>query len=603
MFQRLGTRLSITFIALSVMPLIVVGFILGQFGFQQLEQEAISRLIQINLRATSEIESYINSRVVELQLLSEVDRINARSLNEQSAMLGTLLNLNDDYEEFYIVDSQGREVVWVSRLQGTQLNSYTSFEDNEAFLMTMEKKETYYGDISFEGSREPLMTIAQPIINLRNGEVNDILIARFRFSKIWNLIANINLGATETAYVVNDHGQVIAHSNPSIVLSNTIYNVPDFDGIAKGLSGSEVVITRHELQLGTQSLIVITEQPTAEALALATNGLYVTVIVTILALAVAVVLVIFSVRGIVRPIETLSRAAKAVSNGDLSVKINIKSQDELGELGDSFNKMTEDLRQSISDLEHQVIDAQDARQQAERSDQVKSSFLASMSHELRTPLNAIINFTKFVAQGDVGSVNEDQKSMLYEVVDSAKHLLNLINDVLDMSKIESGSLNLFIVDDVDLIKIINKTTSTAKGLLGGKPIVIKTEIIENLPLIRGDRQRITQILLNILSNACKFTEEGSIVIRAEHRENDVRISISDTGSGIAPEDYSAVFEAFNQTQSGLRQGGGSGLGMPITKNLIEAHGGQILLDSQLDKGTTFTVILPVVSEALVPTLA
>src|SRR5262249_16658892 len=151
-----------------------------------------------------------------------------------------------------------------------------------------------------------------------------------------------------------------------------------------------------------------------------------------------------------------------------------------------------------------------ARAQAERSDKVKSAFLASMSHELRTPLNAVINFTKFVAQGDLGPVNEEQHDTLFEAVDSAKHLLNLINDVLDMSKIESGSMTLFVQDDISFQEILDSSISTAKTFLKAKPVEIRETIDTELPKIRGDRQRIRQIVLNILSNACKFTEAGHI---------------------------------------------------------------------------------------------
>jgi len=179
----------------------------------------------------------------------------------------------------------------------------------------------------------------------------------------------------------------------------------------------------------------------------------------------------------------------------------------------------------------------------------------------------------------------------------------LINDVLDMSKIESGSLNLFVVNNVDLNAIINKAVSTGKILLDEKPVEIHTHIVADLPHIRGDRQRLVQIFLNIISNACKFTQAGSITIDACQEADEVVIAISDTGPGIALEDQSAVFEAFKQTNSGLRQGGGTGLGMPITKSLVEAHGGQLRLDSKPNEGTTFTLRLPIKSEVLVPTLA
>ncbi len=245
---------------------------------------------------------------------------------------------------------------------------------------------------------------------------------------------------------------------------------------------------------------------------------------------------------------------------------------------------------------------QAAQQAAERSDKIKSAFLASMSHELRTPLNAIINFTRYVAKGSLGTVNAQQVETLGEVVDSAKHLLNLINDVLDMSKIEADSLTLFVEDDVDIRPMLNTAISTGKTLLTDKPVEIQVDIPDYLPPIRADRQRIVQIMLNIMSNACKFTEEGFITIQAYQADDELIVRIGDSGSGIAAEDQSAVFEAFKQTSTGLRQGGGTGLGMPISKSLVEAHGGRIWLESEVGKGTTFYVAIPIKSEALLTSL-
>jgi signal transduction histidine kinase len=243
-----------------------------------------------------------------------------------------------------------------------------------------------------------------------------------------------------------------------------------------------------------------------------------------------------------------------------------------------------------------------AKEEAERASLVKSAFLASMSHELRTPLNAIINFTKFVAKGSMGPVNEEQSETLYEVIDSAKHLLSLINDVLDMSKIESGSLSLFIENNVELPAILDTVIRTAKGLLAEKPVTLETDIAPDLPPLRGDRQRILQVLLNIMANACKFTEAGHIKLRARQVDDEIIFAVEDTGPGITLQDQPAVFEAFKQTETGLRQGGGTGLGMPISKNLVEAHGGRLWLESEPGKGTTFFVALPIESAILAPTL-
>lgn len=235
---------------------------------------------------------------------------------------------------------------------------------------------------------------------------------------------------------------------------------------------------------------------------------------------------------------------------------------------------------------------QNARQAAEQASQVKSQFLANMSHELRTPLNAIINFTGFVADGILGPVNDDQLDSLNKVITSSNHLLSLINDILDLTKIEVGMMDLFI-QDVDLNEALTSLLATAKGLVKDKPIEIITDIEEHLPVISGDRRRIRQILLNMVSNAVKFTPEGSVTIAARHQDGEVHISVRDTGIGIPPDQQHLVFETFRQAKHELQETPGTGLGMPITKAFVEAHGGRIWFESQEGVGTTFYVVLPV----------
>jgi signal transduction histidine kinase len=293
----------------------------------------------------------------------------------------------------------------------------------------------------------------------------------------------------------------------------------------------------------------------------------------------------------INPITSLQTIAQKIVEGNYDQRIPVAGKDEVGELAATFNVM-------INTIQEREDSLQEARVEAERANQVKSAFLASMSHELRTPLNAIINFSGFVADGDLGPVNQQQEEILVNVVHSAKHLLNLINDVLDMSKIEAGSLQLFVVDNVNLNEIVTSVLPTAKTLLGDKPVELHLNLDDNIPPISGDKQRITQVLLNLISNACKFTETGSITLSTEKQADHILISVADTGAGIAAEDIESVFKAFVQTDKGVRQGGGTGLGLPISKNLIEAHNGKLWVKSQLGEGSIFYATLPLQMNAV-----
>jgi signal transduction histidine kinase/ActR/RegA family two-component response regulator len=234
-----------------------------------------------------------------------------------------------------------------------------------------------------------------------------------------------------------------------------------------------------------------------------------------------------------------------------------------------------------------------------RADQLKSQFLANMSHELRTPLNSIIGFSRVIMKGIDGPITELQQQDLTAIYSSGQHLLNLINDILDLSKIEAGKMELSFEENVNVADLINSVMSTVAGLVKDKPITLNRELAPDLPGVRADPLKVRQVLLNLLSNAAKFTEKGSITIQArlEHGielQPEVLISVTDTGAGIAPEDRKKLFQPFSQVDaSATRKTGGSGLGLSISRHLVEMHGGRMGVDSEVGQGSTFYFVLPV----------
>jgi len=261
---------------------------------------------------------------------------------------------------------------------------------------------------------------------------------------------------------------------------------------------------------------------------------------------------------------------------------------EILSIGIDITKLVEaekELRETMAQLDR-------AKERAESADRLKSAFLATMSHELRTPLNSIIGFTGILIQRLGGPLNEEQDKQLHMVYNSAKHLLDLINDVLDLSKIEAEQLNV-ISESFNLQDSIEKVMKSSQPLADKKGIELSASIAPDIGLIKSDRRRVEQILLNLISNAIKFTEQGFVRMNCEMSGDKVIMAIQDSGIGIKQEDMGILFNAFQQIESGItRKYDGTGLGLSICKKLAHLLGGEIRVESEWGKGSIFSFILP-----------
>jgi signal transduction histidine kinase len=231
--------------------------------------------------------------------------------------------------------------------------------------------------------------------------------------------------------------------------------------------------------------------------------------------------------------------------------------------------------------------------QLEIASQHKTQFLANMSHELRTPLNAILGYTELVMDSIYGDVPDRMRSVLDRVQTNGRHLLGLINDVLDLSKIEAGQVTLSVAG-YSLEDVLQNVLAAVEPLAAVKHLVLKREIQPQLPAGHGDQRRIAQVLLNLIGNAIKFTDQGEVAVAASENGGSFQIAVSDTGPGIAPEEQERIFEEFHQADnSATKTKSGTGLGLAIAKRIIEMHGGRISVESTLGGGSTFRIILPV----------
>ncbi|UCH49088.1 MAG: HAMP domain-containing histidine kinase, partial [Betaproteobacteria bacterium] len=290
---------------------------------------------------------------------------------------------------------------------------------------------------------------------------------------------------------------------------------------------------------------------------------------------------------VIRPLRAMEQRMTEIAAGNFTNPVQVDNRDELGALAAELNSMGERLGSLYQELE--------------ATSQHKSDFLANMSHELRTPLNAVIGFSEVLQQKMFGDLNDKQVEYVEDIHSSGRHLLSLINDILDLSKIEAGKVELD-RSRFDLPSTIEGTLTLVRERATRHGLTMDLALDEALGEIEADERKVRQILLNLLSNAVKFTADGGrIEITGCVVDDAAQISVSDTGIGIAPEDQAKIFEEFQQVggdHEGKREG--TGLGLTLARKFVELHGGRIWVDSVVGQGATFTFTLPLTSRAREP---
>jgi signal transduction histidine kinase len=304
---------------------------------------------------------------------------------------------------------------------------------------------------------------------------------------------------------------------------------------------------------------------------------------------------VFSVK-ITRPIRRLTEQAKKISEGLLDQTIPVNSRDEIGQLAMSFNDMARALNELYSSLERKVAERTHAlkvaNEKLEEVSQLKSQFLANVNHELRTPVSAIIGYAHLVLRATESQISRLQRENLEDLLRNAERLLNQIDSLLEFSKIEAGKMAVH-VEPVEVNEVIQGAISTVESTLNGASVRIIREIALDLPALNTDREKLRQIILNLLDNAVKFTDRGEIKVMAAQLNRALQLTVSDTGIGIEKEELKQIFEEFHRgNSSSAGKYRGTGLGLAIVKKFVNVLGGEINVESEVGKGSVFTVTLP-----------
>jgi signal transduction histidine kinase len=516
--------------------------------------------------------------------------------------LSLIKNKFPDIAKIYVADLEGNQIAKTGTEKLENVSKIWAFQ-------LAKGGEEIISNIFFDTkTSKPIQIITFPIIE--NRKVVGVLSAEIDFRRILFSIKEIDVGKNGSLLVVASNGRVIAHTymeqlsdldlskSPAVkaVLSGQTGVMKGYtDELGRGVLGSYVPIW--ELGWG-----VVVQRPLTDIsteVEQVRNTIFIAIIISVL---LAILAGWLMSEKISKPINLLANASEKVAQGDLHTLVNVKSSNEIGVLASSFNQMVVSLRKSRNELkqwgkemekrvEKRTEELEHANLKLQELDQLKSMFIASMSHELRTPLNSIIGFTGIILQGMSGEINSEQEKQLTLVKNSANHLLDLINDVIDISKIEAGKVEIAI-EEFDFSKLAQEIKDSFAVAVDKKGLKLSLETPLTLT-IKSDERRTKQILVNFISNAVKFTDRGEIEIKIVKKDETVEISVGDTGIGIREEDIDKLFKTFSRITTKGRTEEGTGLGLYLSKKIADLLGGDIKVESEFGKGSVFTLTLPI----------
>lgn len=475
-----------------------------------------------------------------------------------------------------------------------------NWRDRDFVARALSTGKVSYGAVTFHrDTGEPAIDLALPLVDPRSGAVTGILVGNLSLRRIWSEIGRLAQGTPDESMVVDTGNRIIAHLNPSVVLAGTHFAPPAEVGLHRDRERRLALIAGTRIRLPGNELTVIVSRPFTSAFHALLIQLAVSTAIVLLALAAALWLFRRISSWLLQPVDELTGAARRITAGEGEVQVSGRFEDEMATLADAFNIMVRRMREDQEILEQRVAERtaqlQLAKEQAERANAAKSEFLSRMSHELRTPLNAVIGFSQLLEFDREEPLAPQQADSVHEILVAGRHLLELINEVLDLARIESGRLDLA-PEPVDVAQLAGECLALIAPLAEQRHIALSCEVgAENVVL--ADPLRLRQVLLNLLSNAVKYNRDGGsveLICRPAPGER-MRIALCDSGHGIPDEFLPRLFEPFERQASAYEGVEGTGIGLALSKRLVEAMGGSIGVESCEGSGSTFWVELPVAS--------
>ena len=605
------TRLVVAFIGLAIVPLLLIGAILSRQSYIVQREQALELQQAVVQYASRRSADFIYRLESELRQMIRVQGLANQDRDGQRRILSRLQSYTDAFVELSLLDTQGEEQMRVSQVAVVTAADFGDRSQALEYVIPMASGETYYGPVWFDAvTGEPLMTLGMPVVDVRDGVLDGVVVADIRLKEIWDLIGDIRVGETGSAYLLDDQGKVVAHRNPSVVLRGTSFHMPDQNGIQTGLNGTRVILVSKEITLGEQTLTLVTERPASEAFALTVRTLLITGVLISAALAAAGVLGFMIVRQIVQPTMGLAATARALATGDLTQRAQAGRNDELGVLAQVFNTMADELEKTIGSLEQRVAERTEAlsraneeleaevaeRSRAEvelaRSNAELEQFAYVASHDLQEPLRKIMAFGDLLVAEHSDTPSERGHDYPERMQDAARRMQTLINDLLAYSRVTTRGRPF---TPVDLTQVANEVLSDLQIRVeqsGGRVE------LSDLPNIDADPLQMRQLLQNLIGNALKYQRaDAAPVVKVYeqplngHEGALCQINVQDNGIGFDEKYLDRIFVPFQRLHS-RNEYEGTGIGLAICSKIVQRHGGSITAKSTPGQGATFMVALP-----------
>jgi signal transduction histidine kinase/ActR/RegA family two-component response regulator len=628
-------------VLLSTMPLTMLCTFLASFKASQLIRQEANQNLALELKTlTNRVTAWDEGMVLALQNLSQQPGITSMNAQQQKPVLQ---NLKQVYTDIYLTSTTGFDGINVARSDEEPLKNY---RDRQWFRGAIAGNPITHQSLISRTTKRPALCVSAPIrsettapkaqtalrIPQSPQKVQGVALLCTHLVKMAKAVGAVRLGETGFAFLVDDKGQVLAHPDPKLVSGSKLTDFSKYPPVQAVLQGNQTLSSFTDsngvewlykgIKLENGWGVVVLQQANEVfqqerelwSFTVATTGLIIFSISVIISLLAT---------HLVKPIAGLTSAAKKISAGDLGQRIQIQQADEIGVLAVTFNQMANQLQESFATLEQRVAERttelRSAKLLADNANQAKSEFLANMSHELRTPLNGILGYAKVLRRDYPPATNEAEQEVrsrqilgLSIIEQSGTHLLSLINDILDFAKIEAHRMALHPAH-FDFQAFLESIVNIMQMRAEEKGLTLQLDKQGDLPThVYTDEKRLRQVLLNLLSNAIKFTEQGKVTLRvsitgkvkADAATSLARYKICfriiDTGVGISPEHLRQIFRPFEQVGNDKARSAGTGLGLPISQQIVELLGGQLQVSSDRGRGSTFwfTVILPGTTELI-----